>query len=155
MKCTGMRWTVAGANPRPVGALRRLGGWFDGYWTTACAGRRERHPAPLPKICRTPAILRSVAENKLKCWYVVECYPATVWQQSTKVVSTLGAGVLGPVGQRPVHHTHYADPGMMPAKYSRPAPAQARDQRLQSRRWTPTTGPAGHREAMDVLATER
>ena len=32
MKCTGMRWTVAGANPVLWVRCARLGGWFDDYW---------------------------------------------------------------------------------------------------------------------------
>ena len=32
MKCTGMRWTVAGANPALWVRCARLGGWFDDYW---------------------------------------------------------------------------------------------------------------------------
>ena len=32
MKCTGMRWTVAGANPVPWVRCARLSGWFDDYW---------------------------------------------------------------------------------------------------------------------------
>ena len=32
MKCTGMRWTVAGANPVLWLRCARLDGWFDDYW---------------------------------------------------------------------------------------------------------------------------
>ena len=32
MKCTGMRWSVAGANPVLWLRCARLGGWFDRYW---------------------------------------------------------------------------------------------------------------------------
>ena len=32
MKCTGMRWTVAGANPVLWVRCARLSGWFDDYW---------------------------------------------------------------------------------------------------------------------------
>ena len=32
MKCTGMRWTVAGANPVLWARRARLSGWFDDYW---------------------------------------------------------------------------------------------------------------------------
>ena len=32
MKCTGMRWTVAGANPVLWLRCAWLGGWFDHYW---------------------------------------------------------------------------------------------------------------------------
>ena len=32
MKCTGMRWTVAGANPVLWLRCARLSGWFDDYW---------------------------------------------------------------------------------------------------------------------------
>ncbi len=32
MKCTGMRWTVAGANPVLWLRCARLGGWLGDYW---------------------------------------------------------------------------------------------------------------------------
>ena len=32
MKCTGMRWSVDGANPVPWVRCARLSGWFDDYW---------------------------------------------------------------------------------------------------------------------------
>ena len=32
LKCTGMRWTVAGANPVLWVRCARLSGWFDEYW---------------------------------------------------------------------------------------------------------------------------
>ena len=32
LKCTGMRWTVAGANPVLWVRCARLSGWFDDYW---------------------------------------------------------------------------------------------------------------------------
>ena len=32
LKCTGMRWTVAGANPVLWVRCARLSGWFDHYW---------------------------------------------------------------------------------------------------------------------------
>ncbi len=32
LKCTGMRWTVAGANPVIWVRCARLSGWFDDYW---------------------------------------------------------------------------------------------------------------------------
>ena len=32
MKCTGMRWSVAGANPVLWVRCTRLSGWFDDYW---------------------------------------------------------------------------------------------------------------------------
>ena len=32
LKCTGMRWTVAGANAVLAVRCARLGGWFDDYW---------------------------------------------------------------------------------------------------------------------------
>ena len=32
MKCTGMRWTVACANPALRVCCVRLSGWFDDYW---------------------------------------------------------------------------------------------------------------------------
>ena len=58
MKCTGMRWTVAGANPALWVRCARLGGWFDDYWE-----HRHRQAARdvgdhSPKICRTPSALR-------------------------------------------------------------------------------------------------
>ena len=37
MKCTGMRWTVVGANPVLWLRCARLGGWFEDYW-----GRPQR-----------------------------------------------------------------------------------------------------------------
>ena len=37
MKCTGMRWTVAGANPVLWLRCARLGGWFDDYWNDRLA----------------------------------------------------------------------------------------------------------------------
>ena len=36
MKCTGMRWTVAGANPVLWVRCARLSGWFDDYWEHRC-----------------------------------------------------------------------------------------------------------------------
>ena len=32
MKCTGMRWSVAGANPVLSVRCANLSGWFDDYW---------------------------------------------------------------------------------------------------------------------------
>ena len=32
MKCTGMRWSVAGANPVLWVRCAHLSGWFDDYW---------------------------------------------------------------------------------------------------------------------------
>ena len=32
MICTGMRWSVVGANPVLWLRGARLGGWFDRYW---------------------------------------------------------------------------------------------------------------------------
>jgi hypothetical protein len=40
LKCTGMRWTVAGANPVLWVRCARLSGWFDDYW-----GERLRQAA--------------------------------------------------------------------------------------------------------------
>ena len=37
MKCTGMRWTVVGANPVLWLRCARLGGWFDDYWDARIA----------------------------------------------------------------------------------------------------------------------
>ncbi len=37
MKCAGMRWTVAGANPVLWLRCARLGGWFDDYWNDRLA----------------------------------------------------------------------------------------------------------------------
>ena len=37
MKCAGMRWTVAGANPVLWLRHARLGGWFDDYWNDRLA----------------------------------------------------------------------------------------------------------------------
>ena len=37
MKCTGMRWTVAGANPVIWLRCARIGGWLDDYWDARIA----------------------------------------------------------------------------------------------------------------------
>ena len=38
MKCAGMRWSVAGANPVLWLRCARLCGWFDAYWDDHLAG---------------------------------------------------------------------------------------------------------------------